>query len=117
MTNFYLPEKRLGASFQVVVSRAADADRVEAILLEEVRRGVNEIDGLLADPAPGITFDPGFCDSGLGFTVNYQVAEFAAQFGARAELRKRVLRRLRAEGIELAMPARAVFLSDYRPAG
>src|SRR5436305_3407420 len=87
VTNFYLPEKRMSSSFQVTVSYDSDPDRVEAILLDVARRGLNEVAGMAAEPAPNITFDPGFAESGIGFTVNYQIAEFAAQFGVRNELK------------------------------
>ena len=98
VTNFHLPEKRMGSSVQVSVSYESDIDRVEAMLLEVVQRGVNEIPGMVAEPAPNVQFDPGFGDSGLGFTVNYQIAEFARQFGVRNELRRRILRRFGRRG-------------------
>lgn len=112
VTNYYLPEKRMSSNVQVMVSYSADAERVEAILLEEVERAVKEAPGMVADPAPNVMFDPGFAEAGLGFTVNYQVAEFVAQFGVRNEMRKRIYRRLLQEGIELAYPTKTVYLRD-----
>jgi small-conductance mechanosensitive channel len=110
VTNFHLPEKRMGSSVQVSVSYDSDIDRVEAILLEVVNRGIREIPGMVADPGPNIQFDPGFGDSGLGFTVNYQITEFAAQFGVRNEMRRRILRRFLQERIEMPFPTRTVYL-------
>lgn len=110
VTNFHLPEKRMGVSLQVLVGYENDPDRVEAILLDVIGRGLKEIEGMAAEPAPSVMFDPGFGESGLGFTVNFQVVEFTAQFGVRNELRKRIFRRLRAEGIEIPYPSRAVYL-------
>jgi small-conductance mechanosensitive channel len=57
-----------------------------------------------------VAFDPGFGDSALGFTLNYQVADFASQFGVRHELRKRIFRRFKEEGIQIPFPARAIYL-------
>jgi small-conductance mechanosensitive channel len=57
-----------------------------------------------------VQFEPGFGESGLGFTVNYHVAEFAAQSGVRNELRKRILRRFLEEGIEIPLTSRTVYL-------
>jgi len=37
----------------------------------------------------------------MGLTLNYQVAEFASQFSVRHELRKRILRRFKEEGIRI----------------
>ena len=56
---------------------------------DAVRRTI----GMLADPAPSVTFDPGFGDSALGLTLNYQVAEFASQFRDRVQPRLIVHRR------------------------
>jgi small-conductance mechanosensitive channel len=110
VTNFHLPEKRMGTSVQVVVGYASDADRVEAMLLEVAQKGVLEIPGMLAEPAPNVAFDPGYTESGIGFSVNYQVAEFGVQFGVRNELRKRIYQRLRAENVEIPYPTRTVWL-------
>jgi small-conductance mechanosensitive channel len=112
VTNYYLPEKRMGTSVQVTVSYAADPDEVERILLEVVGHAAAEVPGMLAEPAPAVMFDPGFGDSGLGFTVNFQIAEFVNQYATRNELRKRIFRRFREEGIAVALPTRHVYLED-----
>jgi small-conductance mechanosensitive channel len=123
VTNFHLPEKRMGSSVQVSVSYGSDIGRIEGILLEVARRAVNEVAGMALEPAPNIQFDPGFGDSGLGFTVNYQIVEFAAQFGVRTEMRKRIYRRFVEEGIEMPFPTRTVYLrggpesSEVKPEG
>jgi small-conductance mechanosensitive channel len=110
VTNFYLPDKRVGVSIQIAVSYDCDPDRVERVLLEEARIAAREIPGMLADPAPGVSFDPGFGDWALGFTLGYSVQEFADQFRVRAELRKRILKRLRQEKIDMPFPTRTVYV-------
>ncbi|MBZ5725683.1 MAG: mechanosensitive ion channel family protein [Acidobacteriia bacterium] len=115
VTNYYLPEKRMSASVQVGVSYECDPDRIERILVEIGKQGAGEIPGMLADPVPSAAFDPGFGDSALNFTLNYQVAEFANQFGVRHELRKRILRRFREEGIAIPFPTRTVHLDGPKP--
>jgi len=110
VTNYYLPAKSVAVSFQVNVSREADPERVERVLLEEVQGATGDVPGMLTDPAPSIAFDPGISDWSLGFTVNYGVAEFADQFNVRYALRKRVLRRLRQEQIDLPFPTRTIFV-------
>ena len=114
VTNFHLPEKRMGANLQVSVSYDSDPDHIECVLLDVARRALNEVPGMVADPAPSVSFDPGFGESSLGFTLGFQVAEFANQFGVRAELRKRILRRFREEGIVMPYPARMVYLAPLR---
>jgi len=112
VTNFHLPEKRMAASLQVSVGYDSDPEHVERVLVDLASKGVGEIPGLLADPAPSASFDPGFGDSALSFTLNYQVAEFAAQFGVRAALRKRILYRFREEHIEMPYPTRTVYVEQ-----
>jgi small-conductance mechanosensitive channel len=112
VTNYHLPEKPMSASLQVNVSYSSDPDAVERALLEVAVQGAREIPGMLADPAPSAAFDPGFLDSGMGFTVGFWVAEFAAQFAVRNELRKRILRRLRADGIAIPFPTRTVRMEE-----
>lgn len=108
VTNYYLPEKRMSASFQVGVSYSSDLDMVEKVLLEVARAGTADIPGMVADPAPAVAFDPGFGESSLAFTVSFTVAEFSNQFAVRNELRKRVFRRFRQDRIEIPFPTRIV---------
>jgi small-conductance mechanosensitive channel len=118
VTNFYLPEKRVNVSIQVGVASDSDPDRVERVLLEEAQAAAREIPGMLAEPAPGVSFDPGFGDWSLGFTLGYSVREFADQFSVRAELRKRILKRLRVEKIHVPFPSRTIYMggqAESRP--
>jgi small-conductance mechanosensitive channel len=110
VTNFYLPDKRVGVSIQIGVAYDCDPDRVERVLLEEAQAAAREIPGMLADPAPGVSLDPGFADWSLRFTVGYSVAEFADQFRVSPQLRKRILKRLRQEKIDIPFPTRTVYV-------
>jgi small-conductance mechanosensitive channel len=116
VTNYHLPVPRMSASLQVNVPYDADADAVERLLVEIATAGARDIPGLLADPAPSVALDPGFGESALGFTLSYQVAEFSQQYSVRHQLRKRLLRRLREEGIAVPYPTRAIHLDRNRPA-
>ncbi len=111
VTNFHLPEKRMSTSLEVGVSYDSDLDQVERVLQEVASAGAGEIPGMLPEPAPSVMLDPGFGDSFLGFTVSFQVAEFASQFRVRHELRKRIFRRFRQEGISIPFPTRTVYLA------
>lgn len=115
VTNFYLPDKRVGMSLQVGVGYDCDPEHVERVLLEVGTRGSQEIEGLVAEPAPSVVLDPGFGDSAMAFTLNYTVAEFASQFRVRHELRKRIFRRFREEGIDIPFPSRTVYLRPPAP--
>ena len=112
VTNYHLPERRMGAGLQVNVSLDSDPEHVERVLLEIGQEAAGHIPGMLADPPPSVAFDPGVGDFSVGFSLNYQVAEFANQFGVRNELRKRIFLRFREEGIQIPYPTRTVYLRE-----
>ncbi|WP_333656056.1 mechanosensitive ion channel family protein [Dissulfurispira sp.] len=114
VTNYYLPEKRMALLIPVSVSYSSDPEKVERILIEEAKKAVGEIPGLLGEPEPFVRFIPGFGDSSLDFTLICQVQEFVDQYLAQHELRKRVFKRFKEEGIEIPFPHRTVYLREER---
>ena len=110
VTNYSLPEKRMSANFVVTVGYDCDPDAVEQLLADVVKHAVGEVPGMLDDPEPAVAFEPGFGESGMAFTLTFHVTEFAKQGPVRNELRRRVLRRLRADGIGIPYPSRTVYL-------
>jgi small-conductance mechanosensitive channel len=114
VTNFYLPEKRMSLLIPVGVSYECDPDRIESILVDEADRAVGVIPGLRGDPAPFVRFIPGFGASSLDFTLICQVEEFVDQYLVQHELRKRIFRRFRAEGIEIPFPQRTVHIREEK---
>jgi small-conductance mechanosensitive channel len=110
ITNYDLPESRIAVLIPVSVSYASDPDLVERVLVEEATRAASDIPGLLTEPPPSVRLIPGFGDSALQFTLVCQVASFVDQYLAQHEVRKRILRRLRAEGIEIPFPIRTIEL-------
>lgn len=114
VTNYYLPEKRMSLLIPIGVSYSSDPEMVERILIEEAKKAVGEIPGLLGDPEPFVRFIPGFGDSSLDFTLICQVQEFVDQYLAQHELRKRIFRRFKEEGIEIPFPHRTVYLREEK---
>lgn len=112
VTNYHLPEKRMSLLLPVSVSYDCDPDAVERILIEEALSGAREIPGLLAEPSPFVRFIPGFGSSSLDFTLICQVAEFVDQYPVQHELRKRIFKRFRQEGIEIPFPIRTLYMRD-----
>jgi small-conductance mechanosensitive channel len=110
IVNYDLPEPRLGIAIRVVVDYASDPDRVEALLVDEARRAVGEVPGLLGEPAPSARLVPGFGESGLEFTLGCHVGSYVEQYVVQHELRKRILRRFHAEGIAVGGQPRVVAL-------
>jgi small-conductance mechanosensitive channel len=97
VTNYYLPEKRMALLIPIGVSYSSDPEKVEKILVEEAKKAVGQVQGLLGDPEPFVRFIPGFGDSSLDFTLICQVKEFVDQYLAQHELRKRIFRRFKEE--------------------
>ncbi len=110
VTNYHLPEKNMGASVQVGVDYESDPEQVLVLLREIGVEAAREVPGMLAEPEPSAAFEPGFGDGCMNFSLNYQVAEFANQFGVRQELRKRIVNRFRRAGVRLSAPVRVVYL-------
>ncbi|HEU4367600.1 MAG TPA: mechanosensitive ion channel family protein [Methylomirabilota bacterium] len=107
ITNYDMPERRMALLVPVSVGYDTDPDHVERVLLDETQRAAGEVAGLLADP-PLVRLIPGFGDYSLNFTLVCQVASFVDQYPVQHELRKRILRRFRAEGIEIPYPVRVI---------
>lgn len=114
VTNYYLPEKRMSLLIPIGVSYSSDPEKVEKILLEEAKKAAREIPGLLPEPEPFVRFIPGFSDSSLDFTLICQVQEFTDQYLAQHELRKRIFKRFKEEGIEIPFPHRTVYLREEK---
>jgi small-conductance mechanosensitive channel len=106
LTNYHLPQADMALTVQVTVPFEADADTVEKVLLDEVQRASRELPELLArEPSVRLT---ALSDSGLVFQCGVRARDFEAQGLAGHELRKRIVRRLRTEGIALAYPQQVV---------
>ncbi len=114
VTNYSLPEKRTFVQIQISVGYSSDPDRVERILKEEAIKATKEVPFLLADSAPDVSLSPGFGPSSLDFTLTCPLREFTDQGAAQHELRKRVFKRLREEGIEIPFPQRRVYLREEK---
>jgi small-conductance mechanosensitive channel len=114
VTNYHLPEKRLPVQLQVSVSYDSDPRQVERVLLEVAGDVAHETPAMLAEPAPSVSWDPGFGDSWLGLSLNYSVPDFVSQYSARDALRRRIFERFRQEGIRMPYPTRTIFLHESR---
>ena len=103
ITNFNRPEPHVATEVRVDVASDSDSDKVEAVVADELL-GARDIDGVLPDPAPFVRLSPGFADGALAFTVYCRVISFTEEGRVQHELRKRIFRRLRREGIALPKP-------------
>ena len=97
LINNSLPSPMRGVDVELIVAHEADADQVREIALQEVR----ETPGALAEPAPFVMFHPGFRPSHLELTLRFFAVDSATAGVARSEVRFRIHRRFRQEGIPL----------------
>lgn len=111
ITNFSLPDKKTAVPLKIGVSYSVDPDFVESVLLDEVNKALGAVKGLLHEPPPGVKLS-GFGESSVEFTLGYHVSEYTDQFEVQHELRKRIFKRLKAEGIEIPFPVRTVHLKQ-----
>ncbi len=114
VTNYFLPDRKMALLIPISVSYSSDPDQVEKILVEEAKKGVRDIPGLLGEPEPLARFIPGFGESSLDFTLTCQVAEFTDQNPVQHDLRKRIFKRFKDEGIEIPYPQRIVYVREER---
>jgi len=112
ITNYNLPEQTMVVPVTVSVSYDCDPQLVEDLLLDEAKKAVGEIPGLLVEPAPYVRFAPGFGPSSLDLTLYCYVQKFADQFLVQHEIRKRIFVRFRQEQIEIPFPTRTVYMHD-----
>jgi small-conductance mechanosensitive channel len=111
ITNYSVPQSRMGYTLPVSVAYGTDPSRVEAALLEVAQEAIHEgVEGLLSDPAPSVRFNPGFGESSLDFSLNVQLRRFEDQYAVQSELRKRIVKRFQEKGIEIPFPTRTLVL-------
>jgi small-conductance mechanosensitive channel len=118
LTNFHLPAAPVGAAINVVVAAGAEPAAVEASLNDELARAAAELPDLLGGKPVARLVD--LTDAGQVWSCGVEVANVEAQGPAGHEVRKRVLSRLRRDGIALGVPARLVRdapASQAAPAG
>jgi small-conductance mechanosensitive channel len=91
----------------VSVVYGTDPQLVEKVLLEVAREALRDrLEGLLAQPAPSVSFIPGFGTASLDFSLGMQIRQFTDQYSVQTELRKRIVKKFRDAGIDMPVPAR-----------
>lgn len=98
VVNYSLPDAAVNTAVVVRVDPGADPERAEQAIADEVNKAIRELSGVIPDQPLSLTFGTG--DSFIEFTVSIQVQRFVDQSGLQSELRKRLFRRLRQEGME-----------------
>ena len=110
LTNITARDPSVHVRVQVGVAYDSDPDRVAAVLEDEARRLAAEVPALRLEPPPEAFLHPGFGPSSLDFTLRVTVAAMEDSLPIQDRLRRRILRRLRAEGIGIPYPTTEVRL-------
>jgi small-conductance mechanosensitive channel len=111
ITNYSVPQPRMGYALVVRVAYGTDPSRVEKVLLEIAQEAIQDgLEGLLSEPAPSVRFIPGFGEASLDFSLNVQLRRFEDQYAVQSELRKRIVKRFQEKGIEIPFPTRTLVL-------
>jgi small-conductance mechanosensitive channel len=108
LTNFSLPDPQMSLLISISVNLDSDPQQVENILVDEANKALDAVPGLLSDSAPFVRFIPGFGQFSLDFTLICSVKNYVDQYLVQHELRKRIYKRFRDEGIEFPVPQRSV---------
>jgi small-conductance mechanosensitive channel len=111
-TNYSLPDRRIAQSISFSVGYDSDVDRVQQLLAAEAAAAIGEVKGLAEQPGPSVLFSPGPGDSALVFQVNFTVDAFGEQDAVKSELRRRLFKRLKAEGITMPAPSRTLLVEQ-----
>lgn len=107
LTNFHLPEPHMAITIAVTVPYQADLEKVEGLLMDELVLAVGEVPEMHSGEPPSVRVSS-YGDSGVVLACSFQVRDFASQFAAAHEIRKRILARLGGEGVEIPYPQRVV---------
>ena len=99
LTNYNLPDPRVAADVAVMVGYDADLDQVRRLAIDQTRA----CEGVLDTPEPVVFFNPGLLATHLQFTVVFSVANFNQRGPVQSDVRLRIFRRLREEGVQLPL--------------
>lgn len=106
ITNYNMPREEIGISLAVGVSYDSDLEYVEKISIEVARDVLQKVEGRV-DFEPSVRFCE-LADSSINFTVNVKSTDFLHQSVIKHELIKALIKRYRAENIDIPFPVRTV---------
>jgi small-conductance mechanosensitive channel len=104
LTNFHLPAAPVGMAVSLTVAHDSDPGQVETVLNEELARAQSELPALIGGKPAARLAD--VTEAGQVWACGLEVPDVQSQAAAGHEVRKRLVARLRREGIRLGIPAR-----------
>jgi small-conductance mechanosensitive channel len=112
LTNFHQPTPPVVMSISIGISYDADPNIVQSALEDELSRALGDIRELHGTETSARLTE--FGESAAIYTCVVWVRDFEAQARAGHELRRRLLTRLRREGIDVPLPQRVVHSAPPR---
>lgn len=103
ITNYSLPEEGTVIVIPVSVSYDSDLDHVENVLKAIAARAAMEVDGVLAAPAPSVSYT-NFGPSSIDCTLALKISDVTKRQSAAHALRKMIFNQFRQESIEIPLP-------------
>lgn len=82
LTNYSLPQRQMALPIPIGVSYRADPEHVGRVLLDEAKKAVGHVPGLLDEPEPQVRFIPGFGDFSLNFTLTCRCARLPTRLSS-----------------------------------
>ena len=109
LTNYNLPRSDLSMKVHVDVAYDTDLEKAERVTLDVARHVQKTVHGAVTSFEPEFRYRI-FKESGIGITVKLRAETFEDQYLIQHEFIKQLMKRYRAEGIEIPFPQRVVYL-------
>jgi len=109
LTNYYHPDMETAVKVACGVGYDSDLEKVEAVTLDVAGKVLKASERGVLDPAPFVRFKK-FGDSNIEFEVTMRVKDFPSKEAMIHEFIKALHERYKKEGIEIAYPARNIYM-------
>ena len=111
IVNLVQPDTKMRVSIDVGVAYGSDLEKVNKILNDVVKNHDDIVD---TDEFPTVVRFKEFGDSSLDFTVRFWVDDYMKQWEVSSEVRDRIDKRFKEEGITIPFPQRTVWLNEAK---
>jgi small-conductance mechanosensitive channel len=110
ITNCHQPDHTIGIGLEISVSWDSDLEKVERVT-NEVANSMLKMPEIINTGPVNIRYSTA-ADNGITFGVGFRIKEFTDQFVVKHEFLKALQKRYKAEGIQLALPVRTVYVKN-----
>jgi small-conductance mechanosensitive channel len=111
ITNYALPDSETAVLLQIGVNYNSDLERCEKVTIEVAKEVMKEVEGGVAEFLPLVRYHT-FGESSINFTLVLRGKHITDQHLLKHESIKRIVKKYKAEGIEIPFPIRTVYLRN-----